>query len=227
MSQQPDMLGKSRIKIFIGEFGSGKTELAVNYSIALAQNGHKTAVVDFDLVKPYFRTRESRFMLEKNGVVVVAPEQHLAHSDLPIMPSNLIRVICDEEYSVVIDVGGGDSAIVLGQINKQLNESGYHAQLVINTLRPFTNTPEDIVTMLKRIERVSRLKVSGLICNTNLAHETTVDQILNGLITVESAARSLDLPISFVVVPEWLENKVSVVYPLFILKPYTQYPWMD
>lgn len=226
MSHQADLLGKSRINIIIGEFGSGKTELAVNYSIGLAQNGHKIAVVDFDLVKPYFRTRESRALLEKSGVVVVAPEQHLAHSDLPIMPSNLFRVMYDKECNVVIDVGGGDSAISLGQLNQQLNENGYQAHLVVNTLRPFTNTADDIVNMLQRIERVSRLKVSGFICNTNLAQETTVDHVLNGLKTVESAAKSLELPINLVVIPEWLENKVSITYPLFILKPYTQYPWM-
>ncbi|MGI6093715.1 MAG: hypothetical protein ACOYD5_12225, partial [Negativicutes bacterium] len=209
MSQHANIIGKSRINIFIGEFGSGKTELAVNYSIALAKSGHKTAIVDFDLAKPICRTRESRELLARSDVIVVAPEQHLAHSDLPVMPSNLIRVLYDRECNVVIDVGGGDSAIVLGQINQQLSENGYQAQLVINTLRPFTNTAENIVNMLKRIEGVSRLKVSSLICNTNLAQETTAEHISNGLKTVESAAQALALPISFVVVPEWLENKIS------------------
>ena len=49
MSQQANLLGKSRIKIFIGEFGSGKTELAVNFSLAIARDGYKAAVVDIDL----------------------------------------------------------------------------------------------------------------------------------------------------------------------------------
>ncbi|MDD4602070.1 hypothetical protein SDC9_30329 [bioreactor metagenome] len=226
MNQHINLLGKSRIKIFIGEFGSGKTELAVNYSLSLVQGGHKTAVVDIDLVKPYFRTRENRALLEKNGVILVAPEHQLAHSDLPIMPSNLTRVIYDQDCNVIMDVGGGDSAVVLGQINQQLNEKGYEAQLVINTMRPFTNTTEGIVTMLERIERISRLKVSGFICNTNLAQETTAQHILRGLKTVEEVAGMLKLPINWVVVPEWLQNEVIVDYPVFVLKPYTQYPWM-
>lgn len=226
MSQQADLLGKSRIKIFIGEFGSGKTEIAVNYSIALARSGHKTAVVDMDLIKPYFRTRENRELLEKSGVFVVAPEQQLAQSDLPIMPGNLMRVIYDHSYNVVMDVGGGEAAVALAQINEQLNENGYQAQLVINTFRPFTKTVENIITMLQRIESVSRLKVSGLIANTNLAQETNIEHVLDGLKIVEEASVKLALPIELVVIPEWLEGKVAVDYPLFIIKPYTHYPWM-
>lgn len=227
MSQQANLLGKSRIKIFIGEFGSGKTELAVNFSLAIARDGYKAAVVDIDLVKPYFRTRESRALLEKNGIIVVAPEHHLANSDLPIMPSNLTRVLYDHEYTVIMDVGGGDSAVVLGQLNQQLNENGYEAQFVVNTMRPFTKTTEDIVTVLKRIEKISRLKVSGLICNTNLAQETSAEHILDGIKKVEEAAAIVNLPLSLVVVPEWLESTINVSYPVFTLKPYTQYPWME
>jgi hypothetical protein len=226
MNGNGDLLDSSRITIFIGEFGSGKTELAVNYSISLARQGLKTAVVDIDLVKPYFRTRESQAVLEQQGVIVVAPEHHLANSDLPIMPPNLSRVLYDDSCKVVMDVGGGDSAVVLGQINQQLVEKGYDAELVINTLRPFTNTAEGIVSMLRRIEKISRLKITSLICNTNLSQETTKEHILSGLRIVEEASAIVGLPIKMVVIPEWLEGSIGVDYQMFILKRYTQYPWM-
>jgi Mrp family chromosome partitioning ATPase len=69
------LVGTKRIKILVGEFGSGKAELAVNYAIQLKQYVPNVAIVDIDLVKPYFRTRENRVLLENNGIIVVAPEQ--------------------------------------------------------------------------------------------------------------------------------------------------------
>lgn len=217
----------SRIQIFVGEFGSGKTELAINYAICLAMQNRKTAIVDIDLVKPYFRTRESRKLLEKNGVIVVAPDQNLSHSDLPIMPRDLTRTLYDSECRVVIDAGGGDSAISLGQINNQLIENSYEAILVVNTCRPFTSNADDIVGVIQRIEKLSRLKISKLVSNTNLAGETTVEHILSGLNVLENVSSRLDLPIKWVVVPEWIKENISLNYPIFYLKPYTLYPWMD
>lgn len=228
MQTNTDLLAQGpRIKVFVGEFGSGKTELAVNYALQLRQLGHQTAVVDIDLVKPYFRTRENRALLEERGVVVVAPNRKLAHSDLPIMPEDLTRVLYQQEYQVVMDVGGGESAIVLGQLNRKFNENPYQAWLVVNTRRPFTNTAAAVVQVCRRIEQVSRLTVSGIVSNTNLAGETTLAHIDEGLAVAEEAAGLLGVPIKWVVVPEWLADEVAVKYPLFVLKPYTHYPWME
>lgn len=228
MKVQDDLLSQGpRIKVFVGEFGSGKTELAVNYALQLRQQGHKTAIVDIDIVKPYFRTRENRRLLEDAGVTVVAPEGRLAHSDLPVMPHDLTRVLYQEDCQVVMDVGGGESAVVLGQLNQKFAENPYQALLVVNTRRPFTSTPAAIVDACQRISGVSRLKVTGLVSNTNLAGETTLQTVLDGLAITEAAAAELGLPVKWVVVPHWLATEVSVPYPVFVLKPYTQYPWMD
>lgn len=216
-----------RIKVFVGEFGSGKTELAVNYALQLKQLGHKTAVVDIDLVKPYFRTRENRALLEERGVVVIAPDRRLSHTALPTMPENLTQILYQEDCQVVMDVGGGESAIVLGQLNRKFTDNPYQAWMVVNTRRPFTNTPDAIVDTCRRIEQVSRLTVSGIVSNTNLARETTSAHIAEGLAITEKAAALMGLPIKWVVAPEWLADEVKVKYPLFILKPYTMYPWME
>lgn len=216
----------NRITIFVGEFGSGKTELAVNYALQLKARGLDTAIVDLDLVKPYFRTRENRELLEQNGVKVIAPDPQLAHADLPILPHNIVAVLSKTDTHVVIDVGGGESAIVLGQLNRYLVQYAYQALLVINTRRPFTNDVQSIIHTLNRIEQVSRLKISGLVNNTNLGPETTVEHVYQGQVIVEAAARQLSLPVHWVVVSEWLETTVNSKIPLFVLKPCTQYPWM-
>lgn len=45
------------IHIFVGHYGSGKTECAINYAIEQANRGQKVAMADLDVVNPYFRTR--------------------------------------------------------------------------------------------------------------------------------------------------------------------------
>ncbi|HEY3423693.1 MAG TPA: hypothetical protein VGL27_02765 [Negativicutes bacterium] len=221
------LTGNKRIKIFAGEFGSGKTELALNYAINLQESGVNTAIVDMDLVKPYFRTRESQQLLEEYGVFIATPEQRLAHSDLPIMPLGLTQVLYNSNYHVIIDVGGGESAIVLGQIHQQLADNGYEAFMVVNTCRPFTSTAKDIIDAIRRIENVARLKITGLISNTNLAQETSVHHIQEGLAIVKIVGAQLGLPVSWVIAPEWLADKLDVDIPLFLLKRYTRYPWME
>ena len=216
-----------RIMIFVGEFGSGKTELAIAQALGLAAAGHSTAVVDIDLVKPFFRTRENRKLLEAGGVYVVAAEARLAHSDLPIMPEGLTRVLYDQTCHVVMDVGGGESAIVLGQLRNHLEANEYDAIMVVNTCRPFTADSDGIVKTMRRIELVSRLKISALLANPNVAAETTTQVVLDGAEIVKTAADRLGLPMCGLVAPEWLKGQLEVTYPVFWLKPSTRYPWME
>jgi len=219
--------GGSRVKILVGEFGSGKTELAMNFALTLRSQGADTAIVDIDLVKPYFRTRDHDHILQKQGVVLIGPDKRLSNADLPVLPHELSRILYETKYQVIMDVGGGESAIVLGQLHQQLEAAAYQASMVINTCRPFTKDKDSIIFTLRRIEQVSRLKISGLISNTNLSKETTCSHVYEGLKTVEAVAAEIQLPIVCVVIPEWLAGKVEVDYPLFILKQNIQYPGME
>lgn len=221
-----DLLPQQGITLFVGEFGSGKTEMAVNYALYLEKRGYSTAIVDIDLVKPYFRTRENQELLESHGIHVVAPEKRLSNADLPILPQNLFSILADENKQVIIDVGGSESSVALGQISSHLASRGYEALLVVNTCRPFTNSVDGIVSMCSRIEQLARIRITGLVSNSNLAGETTSRHIDAGLAIAESAAQKLNLPLRWVVVPHWLAREEGP-YPVFELKPYTQYPWME
>ena len=48
-----------RVKVLVGHYGSGKTELAVNMALSLAKSA-PTMLIDLDIVNPYFRSRERR-----------------------------------------------------------------------------------------------------------------------------------------------------------------------
>ena len=216
-----------RIKVLVGEFGSGKTELAVNLALYNQRSGLKTAVIDMDLVKPFFRTREHRAQLEAEGVTVVSPESGLSHADLPVMPTALTQVMFSPEYHVVMDVGGSKSAVVLGQLRHRLMENGCEVLMVINTRRPFSSNLEGVLTAIRNVESVSSLKVTGLVSNTNLGSETTAEHALEGLKTVSAVSNATGLPIRWLVLPEWLYGKVESDAPVLPLQPKTIYPWME
>lgn len=215
----------ARIKLFLGEFGSGKTELAINWALQTKQLGCKTAIVDMDLVKPFFHTREHRALLTANGVEVIAADQRFAQAELPVLPHALSRVLYQQDYRVVIDVGGGESAIVLAQFQQRFAGNPYQALLVVNSYRPFTNTVDGIIAMRQRLERVSGLTISGLVSNANLGAATAVEHVRAGISLATAAAARLELPISCVVVPEWLAGQVDTLYPVFSLRPYNRFSW--
>ena len=62
----------AHIHIFVGHYGSGKTECAVNYAMEQARRGREVAMADLDIVNPYFRTREQAEMLGARGIRVVS-----------------------------------------------------------------------------------------------------------------------------------------------------------
>ena len=41
-----------KITVFTGHYGSGKTEIAVNFALAEAKKGKKTVICDMDVVNP-------------------------------------------------------------------------------------------------------------------------------------------------------------------------------
>jgi hypothetical protein len=220
-------LTRPRIKVLVGEFGSGKTELAVTLASYLQQAGLKAAVVDMDLVKPYFRTREHKQRLEAEGVTVVAAQEKLAQADLPIMPSDLSRVLFNPEYHVVIDAGGSKAAIVLGQIRNRILENGCEVLMVVNICRPFSADVNDIVAAIGNIGAAAGLAVTGLVSNTNLGAETTEQQVLAGLAVTREVSRITGLPVRWLVLPAWLVGTLTVDEPMLPLQPMTRYPWEE
>ncbi|HAZ36232.1 MAG TPA: ATP-binding protein, partial [Clostridiaceae bacterium] len=130
---------ENRIRIFTGHFGSGKTEIAINYALKLNNEGKKVCIADLDIVNPYFCTRDEEKFLNDKGIRVIATPKDLANAELGVIPLETLSVFNDKSYDVVIDVGGDDKgAIALGQFNRYFREENYDMYFVINTLRPET-----------------------------------------------------------------------------------------
>ncbi len=97
-----------RINIFTGHFGSGKTEVAVNYAFEMARTGQRTAIVDLDIVNPFFRTADAKQKLENSGIKVVLPMYANTNVDVPALPAEINTLFERKDFKLVFDVGGDD-----------------------------------------------------------------------------------------------------------------------
>ena len=57
----------SRLNVICGHYGSGKTNLALNMALKLAESGKAVTIVDMDIVNPYFRTTDYVEILKEKG----------------------------------------------------------------------------------------------------------------------------------------------------------------
>ncbi|MGE5626887.1 MAG: P-loop NTPase [Solirubrobacterales bacterium] len=218
----------SRIKIFSGHFGSGKTEISINYAIYLAKMGKKVAIVDIDIVNPYFCTRDVREMLEEHGIRVISADRNLSNAELMVVPAEVLAVFNDKSYEVVIDVGGDDQgAIVLGQYNRYFNEEPYDMYFVVNNNRPFTSDIEGVEEYMRSIQRVSRLKITHFISNTNMSYETTAEDVLRGDREMVKLSQKTGIPYAYTVcATEFAQDLKGKVHgDIFPIDIYMKPPW--
>jgi hypothetical protein len=190
---------KKRISIFTGHFGSGKTEVAINYALKLSERYGKTAIVDFDIINPFFRTADAKNALEDRGVRVFVPKYANSNVDVPSLPLEINMLFENKDYRVVFDVGGDDlGAKVLSRYNAEILGDDSEMYFVINTRRPMTLSDMGIEEMIRDIEESSRLKVDWLVNNTNLLGETTPEIIREGGEIIKQVSENLGIPVGFI-----------------------------
>lgn len=219
----------SRISIFVGHFGSGKTEIAVNYALKLREQKKRTTLIDLDIVNPYFCSRQLKFFLEEKGIRVICSPLDWLNGELMVVPPEVISAFNDKSSEIVFDVGGdGLGAIALGQYNKYFKEEVYNMYFVVNNNRPLTAGAEDNRKYIKTIEESSRLKVTDIISNTNLSYETTEDDILAGDRNTLNLSEILKIPYTYLTCRKDLVSKIQgkVGAEVFPIDIYMKPPWI-
>lgn len=182
--------------IFCGYFGSGKTELSINYALRLAENQYKTALIDLDIVNPYFRSRDEKQFLETRGIIVASSSILSAGSDLPALSPKILGLLQQKDMKIIIDVGGDDvGAKVLRRFKRDID--GYELIMVINVFRPFTEDKEGILKIIESIQKSSGMCVTGLINNSNLGNETTIEHLIRGMEIIKKIESETGIPLKF------------------------------
>ena len=186
-----------RVVLIVGNYGSGKTEVAVNLAIQLVRR-QRVSIADLDIVNPYFRCREARVEMEGHGIHVINPEGDYQAADLPIILPELRGAVLSGEGILIFDVGGDDvGARVLSSLADVLGDRPCTMLQVLNAKRPFTDTVEGCLKIGREIEAASRLSITGLISNTHLLEETDVSTVLEGLQLASAVQRESGLPLAF------------------------------
>lgn len=224
------MFNEKRIRIITGHYGSGKTEFAVNYTFALAAQGKKTAIVDLDIINPYFRSREIEPRFVEKGIRVISSSIKGLSGDLPALSPEIYSVLQDKSYETVLDVGGDETgARALARYHDYFDREPYDMFFVLNANRHYTNTVDGAVSYLRSIEYSSGQKVTALVNNTHLCGYTTLEEIMKGQKLCEDVSKVLGLPIRYVVVEKKLVNLLpkglqGEVLPIDI---FMKKPWED
>ena len=186
-----------RLTLFAGHYGSGKTNIAVNYALLLASEGKKVCIADLDIVNPYFRTKDSAKELEAAGVHLISPQFANSNVDLPALPAEAYRLVTDRSTYGIMDIGGDDrGAYALGRyVPGIIEENNYRMIFVANASRPLTRTAEDALEVMREIEAACGLKFTDLINNTNLGDLTTAETVLASRGYMEKLSELSGLPV--------------------------------
>lgn len=215
-----------RLTLFAGHYGSGKTNIALNYARWLRRQNLPVTIADLDIVNPYFRTKDSEAALAAEGIRLIVSEFANSNVDLPAMPKEAYELVSDPTVCGVLDIGGDDrGALALGRYVPAIKEEGsYEMLFVVNRSRPLTRTVADTLEVMGEIEEACNLPFTAIVNNTNLGLQTTASDVLSSLEYAQELSQKTGLPIKMTCAAGWLweelTGKVPDLFPLSIQKLY-------
>ena len=218
-----------RVTVFAGHYGSGKTNIAVNYALETAKLGRKTAIADIDIVNPYFRTKDSEQVLEDAGIRLISSEYANTNVDTPALPADIYSVFADKSITAIIDVGGDDrGALALGRyVPYMRQENDYEMLYVINKYRYLTADARSAVEVMREIETAAGVKFTGIVNNSNIGEETTANLVLKSVEYAEEVSHLTGLNIKMTTVKEELVGELSgKIDNLQPIKLYVRQSWL-
>lgn len=216
----------SRVTLFAGHYGSGKTNIAVNYAKYLAALSYPVTIADLDIVNPYFRTKDSEAELASCGIRLICPTYANTNLDLPALPAQMYDIIRERDRYAVLDIGGDDrGAYALGRYAPEiLEENRYEMLFVVNFYRPLTETASDALEVMREIECACGMRFTALVNNSNLGEETTAETVLETQSKIERLSGMSGLPVKMTTVRcELVPALTDRVHSLFALTLQAKY----
>ena len=213
-----------RMTLFAGHYGSGKTNIAVNYALHLKALGEEVVIADLDIVNPYFRTRDSLEELTEAGIKLISSEFASSNVDLPALPQEVYSLLDKREEKAIMDIGGDDrGAYALGRYADAIkDENDYEMLFVFNKYRPLTPDAQSAYEIMQEIEAACNIKFTAIVNNSNIGGLTEAQDVINSLDSVNELSSISGLPVKMTTVRADLINnlngKVQNLFPLTLQK---------
>ena len=189
-----------RLYVFVGAYGSGKSEVAVNFArkLRMENKDHKILLADLDIVNPFFRSADAREILEKENIRVISPQYANTNVDVLSVSGEMYSIFDDPSYLGVFDIGGEDMGVrILSSMRSRFDFIPFRMYMVVNVFRPFTADAQGIVKMAQELADTSRLEISGFINNSNLLDNTTEDALITSDSILKEATALSGIPVVF------------------------------
>lgn len=201
-----------RITLFAGHYGSGKTNIAVNYALQLRKEGKEVTIADLDIVNPYFRTKDSEQELSQAGIKLISSAFASSNVDLPALPQEVYSIVDNNSGYAVMDIGGDDrGAYALGRYADSIKkENNYEMFMVINMYRPLTRDVESTLEVMAEIEQACSMKFTAIVNNSNIGMETTAQDVIDSFEYAQKISDATGLPWRLTTVDEKLYNELCV-----------------
>jgi len=190
----------ARLYVFIGAYGSGKSEVSVHFARKLRRENpeRKVLLADLDIVNPFFRSADAKEILEKENIRLIAPNNVNSNVEAQTVTGEMYAIFDDEESLGVFDIGGEDlGARILSSMRSRFRQIEYRVYMVVNTLRPFTSDAKSIADMAAGLKAASGLPIHGLIDNTNLLTETSEEELVHSYPILAEAAVLTGIPLVY------------------------------
>jgi hypothetical protein len=194
--------------ILLGEAGSGKSEVAMNFAVLIRQYlmlqniNQEVRFLDMDQTKPLFRSRDSGDALRAQGITFRVQEQFM---DAPVVPYGVIESITDPNLWTILDVGGGlAGALCIGQFADTILSEKTIAYYIINPYRPFSDTTKRISQTMEQILSSCHLVGIQILSNPYLGPNTTMEQLFRGNEVLAEILEKIGQTISLTAIPSHL-----------------------
>ena len=190
-----------KVYVLIGNYGSGKSELALNFAFKAAERGERTELLDLDMVNTYFRVTERGNMTRMKEIRLVSPNFANSGIETLSLPAEVASAFAMDWETVIFDVGGDSTgSTALGRYHQdfvELEPGSLEVLNVVNIRRPLSGTVEKIIHLQEEMEIHSRLKLTGMINNTNLAEMTGPDELRDGYEMIKEVSQRTGVPVKF------------------------------
>ena len=221
-----ELLKEKKNFLFIGEAGSGKSEIVLNVAAKLAkETGKKVEVFDMDQTKPLYRSRDMKDAFADLGVEINYQEQYL---DAPTTVGGVAVSLMGDGYTLLDSGGGHPAARMAGAYSHILKNDDAAPIYIINPYRPWTKSLQSIDETMSDILQAVRLDHIYILGNPNLGYHTTaedfmeglekLDQLLDGITVVNSACVKKEL---------YDEVRNQTDRYLLPMELYLTYSWVD